>query len=59
MAPGSKYGPGAYGSDQATDGTGSQSIGAAGRIPHRNNYGGIGRMVLFDEDAPIHRSDKK
>lgn len=53
-----KFGKGPFGSDQMAGGN-SLSVGGLDRVPQRNNYGGIGRMVLFDEDAPIHRADRK
>lgn len=54
----SKFGKGPFGSEQPAANN-SMSPGGFDKGPQRHNYGGIGRMVLFDEDAPIHKAERR
>lgn len=53
-----KFNRGPFGSDQASINN-PIPPGSTDRNGSKNNYGGIGRMVLFDEDAPIHKAERR
>ena len=53
-----KFGKGPFGSEQPAANN-SLPPGGFDKGAQRNNYGGIGRMVLFDEDAPIHKAERR
>lgn len=53
-----KFGKGPFGSEQQASNN-SMPPGSLDAGGQRNNYGGIGRMVLFDEDAPILKAERK